>query len=114
MALQTCVRFPSLTMCTAVVGNLITVLLILGAMFLLSRRITLGAIVLLPIFVFPARFWGRKLQAMMRETYDPAGNMNNLMVERFNVAGTLLCLSCRSGWGMRLQPPLSTMRRSHP
>ena len=73
-----------------VVGNLITVLLILGAMFVLSWRITLGAVVLLPIFVFPARFWGRKLQAIMRETYDLAGNMNNLMVERFNVAGALL------------------------
>jgi ATP-binding cassette, subfamily B, bacterial len=73
-----------------VVGNIITVLLILGAMFVLSWRITLGALVLLPIFVLPARFWGRKLQAITRETYDLAGNMNNLMVERFNVAGALL------------------------
>jgi ATP-binding cassette, subfamily B, bacterial len=73
-----------------VVGNLITVLLILGAMFVLSWRISLGAVVLLPIFVLPARFWGRKLQAIMRETYDLAGKMNNLMVERFNVAGALL------------------------
>jgi len=73
-----------------VVGNLITVLLILGAMFVLSWRITLGALVLLPIFVLPGRFWGRKLQAITRETYDLAGNMNNLMVERFNVAGALL------------------------
>ena len=73
-----------------VVGNLITVLLILGAMFVLSWRITLGALVLLPIFVLPARFWGRKVQAITRETYDLAGKMNNLMVERFNVAGALL------------------------
>ncbi|HUA99167.1 MAG TPA: ABC transporter ATP-binding protein [Terracidiphilus sp.] len=73
-----------------VVGNLITVLLILGAMFILSWRITLGALVLLPVFVLPARFWGRRLQAITRETYDLAGNMNNLMVERFNVAGALL------------------------
>ena len=73
-----------------VVGNLITVLLILGAMFFLSWRITLGALVLLPIFVLPARFWGRKVQAITRETYDLAGKMNNLMVERFNVAGALL------------------------
>jgi ATP-binding cassette subfamily B protein len=73
-----------------VIGNLITVLLILGAMFVLSWRITIGAVVLLPIFVFPARFWGRKLQAITRETYDLTGNMNNLMVERFNVAGAML------------------------
>jgi len=73
-----------------VVGNLITVLLILGAMFVLSWRITLGALVLLPLFVLPARVWGRKLQALTRESYDLNAAMNNLMVERFNVAGALL------------------------
>jgi ATP-binding cassette, subfamily B, bacterial len=73
-----------------IVGNFITVLLIVGTMFLLSWRITLGALVFIPIFVLPARFWGRKLQAITRETYDLAGSLNNLMVERFNVAGALL------------------------
>src|SRR5215471_5659373 len=73
-----------------VVGNLITVLLILGAMFVLSWRITLGALVLLPLFVLPGRFWGRKLQSITRESYDTTAAMNNLMVERFNVAGALL------------------------
>jgi ATP-binding cassette, subfamily B, bacterial len=73
-----------------VVGNLITVALILGAMFFLSWRITLAALVLLPLFVFPARYWGRKLQALTRETYDLSSAMSNLMVERFNVAGALL------------------------
>lgn len=73
-----------------VVGNLITVALILGAMFVLSWRITLAALVLLPLFVYPARFWGRKLQQITRESYDLTSTMNNLMVERFNVAGALL------------------------
>ena len=73
-----------------VVGNLITVVLILGAMFVLSWRITLAALILLPLFVFPARFWGRKLQEITRESYDLTSTMNNLMVERFNVAGALL------------------------
>ncbi|MGH9344071.1 MAG: ABC transporter ATP-binding protein [Terriglobia bacterium] len=73
-----------------VVGNLITVVLILGAMFVLSWRITLGALVLLPLFVLPARFWGRKLQSITRESYDLTATMNNVMVERFNVAGALL------------------------
>jgi ATP-binding cassette subfamily B protein len=41
-----------------VAGNIITVVLILGAMFVLSWRITLAAMILIPIFVFPARFWG--------------------------------------------------------
>ncbi len=73
-----------------VVGNLITVALILGAMFALSWRITLASLVLLPLFVLPARFWGRKLQQITRESYDLTSSMNNLMVERFNVAGALL------------------------
>jgi ATP-binding cassette subfamily B protein len=73
-----------------VVGNVITVALILGAMFLLSWRITLAALILVPLFVLPARFWGRKLQTLTRESYDLTAEMNNLMVERFNVAGALL------------------------
>ncbi|HWG51610.1 MAG TPA: ABC transporter ATP-binding protein [Candidatus Acidoferrales bacterium] len=73
-----------------VVGNVITVTLILVAMFVLSWPITLAALVLLPLFVLPARFWGRKLQGIARESYDLTAAMNNLMVERFNVAGALL------------------------
>jgi ATP-binding cassette subfamily B protein len=59
-------------------------------MFVLSWRITLAALILLPLFVLPARFWGRKLQQITRESYDLTSTMNNLMVERFNVAGALL------------------------
>ena len=73
-----------------VVGNAVTVVLVLGAMFTLSWQITLAALILLPLFLFPARFWGRKLQAIARETYDLTAAMNSLMVERFNVAGAQL------------------------
>lgn len=73
-----------------VVGNVITVTLILTAMFILSWRISLAGLVLLPLFVVPARFWGRKLQTIARESYDFTAAMNTLMVERFNVAGALL------------------------
>jgi ATP-binding cassette subfamily B protein len=59
-------------------------------MFVLSWRITLAAMVLLPLFVFPARFFGRKLQTITRETFDLISAMSTLMVERFNVAGALL------------------------
>jgi ATP-binding cassette subfamily B protein len=72
------------------IGNLITVILMMSAMFVLSWRIALAALVLLPLFVLPARFWGRKLQAITRETLDLVSAMNSLMVERFNVAGALL------------------------
>jgi ATP-binding cassette, subfamily B, bacterial len=73
-----------------VVGNSITVLLVLGAMFVLSWQITLAALILVPLFIFPARFWGRKLQQITRESYNLAAAMNSLMVERFNVAGAQL------------------------
>jgi len=73
-----------------VVGNVITVALILGAMFVLSWRITVAGLILLPLFILPARYWGRKLQTIARESYDLTAAMNNLMVERFNVAGALL------------------------
>jgi ATP-binding cassette subfamily B protein len=72
------------------IGNLVTVILIIGAMFVLSWRITLAAVVLLPLFVFPARFFGRKLQTITRETLDLVSAMSTLMVERFNVSGALL------------------------
>lgn len=73
-----------------VVGNLITVALILGAMFALCWRITLGTLVLLPLFALPMRIWGRRLQRITRENYDLTATMTNLTVERFNVSGALL------------------------
>jgi len=73
-----------------VVGNIITVVLVLAAMFVLCWQITLGALILLPLFIFPARLWGRKLQEITRESYNLTAAMNSLMVERFNVAGAQL------------------------
>jgi ATP-binding cassette, subfamily B, bacterial len=73
-----------------VVGNSITVALILAAMFALSWQITLVALVLLPLFIFLARIWGRKLQQITRESFNLTAAMNHLMVERFNVAGAQL------------------------
>ena len=73
-----------------VVGNAVTVALILGAMSVLSWQITVVAFILLLIFVFSARFWGRKLQAITRESYDLTASMTSTMVEHFNVAGAQL------------------------
>ena len=75
---------------STVVGNLISVSLVLAAMFVLSWKLTLVALVLLPLFVLPARWLGRRLQGIMRERYDLSADMNTVMVERFNVAGALL------------------------
>jgi ATP-binding cassette subfamily B protein len=75
---------------SSVIGNIVTVTLVLGAMFFLSWRITLVSLVLVPIFILPARFMGRRLQAIARESYDLNATMNNTMIERFNVAGAQL------------------------
>jgi len=71
-------------------GNSVTVILIAGALFALSWRITLIVLVLLPIFVLPARYWGRRIREVTREAYDAGAAMSSMMVERFNVAGALL------------------------
>ena len=49
-----------------------------------------GRLVLLPVFLLPARWLGRRLQAITRESYDLSADMNTTMVERFNVSGALL------------------------
>ena len=73
-----------------VVGNAVTVFLIFGALLSLSWRITLIVLVLLPVFVLPARYWGRRIREVTRESFNAAAAMASSMVERFNVAGALL------------------------
>jgi ATP-binding cassette subfamily B protein len=75
---------------SSVVGNAITVAVTLLAMFYLSWQITLLALVLFPMFVLPARWVGRRIQAITRESYDLNAAMTSTMTERFNVAGALL------------------------
>ena len=73
-----------------VVANIITLVATLVTMFLLEWRLTLLAVVILPVFVLPARRVGRGLQAITREGMNLNASMNNTMTERFNVAGALL------------------------
>jgi ATP-binding cassette subfamily B protein len=73
-----------------VVSNLISVSLVIVTMLFLSWQITLVALALLPVFVVPARWVGRRLQTITREYYGLNAEMNTTMSERFNVAGALL------------------------
>jgi ATP-binding cassette subfamily B protein len=73
-----------------VVSNVISVAIVLGAMFFLSWQITLLALVLLPLFIVPARLMSGRLQRITRESYVLNAEMSNQMSERFNVAGALL------------------------
>lgn len=72
------------------VGNLVTVVLVLGTMFALSWKLTLAALCIVPVFLWAARQVGRKLRLLTRENLDRIAEMNNLMVERFNVAGAMV------------------------
>ncbi|MGO9910976.1 MAG: ABC transporter ATP-binding protein, partial [Acidimicrobiales bacterium] len=74
----------------SVIGNAVGVAVTLGAMFFLSWQITLASLALLPIFIVPARFVGRRLATLTRESYSLNAEMNNTMTERFNVSGALL------------------------
>ena len=75
---------------SSVVSNVLGVSFTLAVMFTLSWQITLVALAMLPVFVLPARFFGRRLQAITRESYNLNAAMNTTMTERFNVAGALL------------------------
>jgi len=75
---------------SGVVSNVISLVLTAGVMLALSWQITLLSLVLLPVFVLPARAVGRRLQEITREDYRLNASMNATMTERFNVAGALL------------------------
>ncbi len=73
-----------------VVGNIILVAIVLGAMFYLSWQITLVALILLPVFLFPARRVGRKLGSLFQRGMELNAEMNMVMTERFNVSGAMV------------------------
>ena len=62
----------------------------LGVMIGLEWRLTLLALLLLPVFVLPSRRVGRMLQRLTRQQMRLVASMNTTMNERFNVGGALL------------------------
>jgi len=75
---------------SGVVSNVIGLVLTAGVMFSLSWQITLISVIMVPLFVLPARRIGKRLQEITRESYGLNASMNATMTERFNVAGALL------------------------
>ncbi len=75
---------------SGVVSNLIALIVVVGTMLTLSWQITLGSLILVPLFLLPARFLGRKLQELTRDQMNLNAEMNQQMSERFNVSGALL------------------------
>ncbi|TNM43292.1 ABC transporter ATP-binding protein [Nocardioides albidus] len=75
---------------SGVVGNLVTLVLTLVVMLGISWQVTLLALVLLPVFVVPARRMGRRLAGIQREAADHNAAMGNQMTERFSAPGATL------------------------
>ena len=59
-------------------------------MLILSWQITLTSLILLPVFLIPAKFMGKRVQALSREQMNLNSEMSQTMTERFNVSGALL------------------------
>ncbi|MFF5705043.1 ABC transporter ATP-binding protein [Streptomyces sp. NPDC012794] len=75
---------------SGVVSNLVTLLLTLGVMLSISWQITLLALVLLPVFVLPARRMGARMAGMQREAAALNAAMGTQMTERFSAPGATL------------------------
>ena len=75
---------------SSVVSSVLQLALVLAAMLIYSWQVTVVALVLIPIFLYPARRVGRRLQRLTRESMQLDAQMGSTMTERFNVAGAML------------------------
>ena len=75
---------------SGIVSNSLTLLLVVIAMLTLSWQITLVSLILLPVFIIPTKWIGRKLANYTRQSFDLNAEMSSTMTERFNVSGALL------------------------
>jgi ATP-binding cassette subfamily B protein len=75
---------------SGVVSNVVSLILVAGTMLILSWPITLIALMILPVFWWPAKHFGVRLQSLSREQMQVNADLANRMTERFNVAGAML------------------------
>lgn len=75
---------------SGIISNGISLIIVLGTMLFLSWQITLTSLILLPVFLIPAKWMGKKVQALSREQMTLNAEMSQTMNERFNVSGALL------------------------
>jgi ATP-binding cassette, subfamily B, bacterial len=74
----------------SVVSNVVMLITTLGAMVFLEWRLTLLALIVLPLFIIPAKRVGKRFAALARQGMNTNAEMNSQMAERFNVAGAQL------------------------
>src|SRR5262249_22877599 len=75
---------------SSVVSSVLQLIIVLAVMFIYSWQVTVVALVLIPIFLYPARRVWRRLQRLTRESMQLDAHMGSTMTERFNVAGAML------------------------
>ncbi len=75
---------------SGVVSNVVSLVLVVTAMLILSWQITLVSLLLLPLFLLPTKWVGKRIQALTREAFNLNATMSSTMTERFNVSGALL------------------------
>ncbi|MEY2583868.1 MAG: ATP-binding cassette, subfamily bacterial [Ilumatobacteraceae bacterium] len=74
----------------SVVSNVVVLVTTLAAMLALEWRLTLLALIVLPLFIIPAKRVGKRFQILARQHMNTNAEMNSQMAERFNVAGAQL------------------------
>jgi len=74
----------------SVVSNVVVLITTLAAMLALEWRLTMLSLIVLPVFIIPAKRVGQRLQDIAREQMTLNAQMNTQMTERFNVSGALL------------------------
>ena len=73
-----------------VVSNVLSLILVVGAMLTLSWQITLASLLMIPFFILPTKWIGKGLQGLTRQSFNVNAEMSSTMTERFNVSGALL------------------------
>ena len=75
---------------SGVLSNSVSLVLVIGAMLILSWQITIVSLLLLPLFLVPTKWVGKKLQSLTRDSFNLNAEMSSTMTERFNVSGAML------------------------
>ena len=75
---------------SGLVSNVVSLLLVGITMLVLSWQITIFSLLMLPLFLIPTKWVGRRLQSLTRESFTLNSEMSSTMTERFNVSGAML------------------------
>jgi ATP-binding cassette subfamily B protein len=71
-------------------STVLTLVLVIGAMLYLSWQITVVSVLIIPLFLMPAKMIGRRIQRVARQSMQLDAELGSMMNERFNVSGAML------------------------